>query len=71
MGMDWVCPVHFHFKKGGLLMSWVVWDTSYLQHFYTAIKTAIGNATNIGLIIFAIIIGVLIAIAIVRKFTKT
>ena len=51
-------------------MSWVVWDTSYLENFYTSIKAAIGNAVNVGLVLFAVILGVLVVIGIVRKFTR-
>jgi hypothetical protein len=51
-------------------MGWVVWDTSYLDSFFTTIKSAIGNATNIGLLIFAILVSIAVALRIVKMFSK-
>lgn len=57
-------------RAGASTNAFVPWDTSYLNYYSSYIKTAIGNSVNIGVVAFAIITGILVVIAVVKKFTK-
>lgn len=48
----------------------VPYDTSVWDSFFKWVSSSIGNAVNIGLMALAIIMGIYIVIAIVKKFTK-
>lgn len=50
--------------------SYVVFDASRLQNLLNVVKISAGNAVNIGISILAIIMGILIVIMIVRKFSR-
>ena len=50
---------------------YVPYDTTVWNTFLDWVTNAIGNSTNIGLVLFAYIFGILVVIAIVKKFTKT
>lgn len=49
---------------------YVPWDVQYLKDFYNWVVAAIGNATNIGIVIFGIVLAILVMIAVVRNFTR-
>lgn len=53
-----------------MINGYVPWDIKYLTDFYNWIVSAIGSATNIGITAFGIILAILVAVAVVRKFTK-
>lgn len=48
---------------------YVPWDTSYLTTFLNFIKSNIGAAASIGILIFAVIFGIPLVIKVVRSFT--
>lgn len=50
--------------------SYVVFDTARLQNLLNVVKVSAGNGTNIGISVLAIIMGILVVIAIVRKFSR-
>lgn len=50
--------------------SYVVFDTARLQYLLSVVKISAGNGVNIGISVFAIIMGILVVIGIVRKFAK-
>lgn len=52
------------------MSDYVVYDVSYLQNLLSVLKTAIGNSTNIGIIIFGIILSVCIVTVVVKKFAR-
>lgn len=49
---------------------YVPWDVSYLDKFYSHIKSSIGSSVNIGVQIFAIIMGIVLVISVVRRFIR-
>lgn len=49
---------------------WVVWDTTYINRWLEIVKSYIGPAVGIGIIAFAVIMGILICIRIVKHFTR-
>lgn len=48
---------------------WVPYDTTIWNDFAHKIRSSIGNSTNIGFTIFAIILGILVALRVVKRFT--
>lgn len=50
-------------------MNYVPWDTSALITFFNYVKNVIGMSVNVGIIIMSMIMGVLVVINIVKKFT--
>lgn len=53
-----------------LMNSWVVWDTSYLDQFYAMVKGAIGQSTNVGIVILSVVAGLLVVRVIVKSFAR-
>lgn len=51
-------------------MGWIVYDTSYLDKFYSFVTARIGAVMPIALIILAILVGIAIVIRLVKKFSK-
>lgn len=49
---------------------YVPWDVEYLKDFFDWVVSAIGNATNIGIIIFGVILAILVSIMVVKRFIK-
>lgn len=50
--------------------NFVPYDTSVWEQFLAYVSGNIGSATNIGLLIFAVIFGIRLVVLIVRRFTK-
>lgn len=48
---------------------YVPWDTSYLTAFLNFVKSNIGAAATIGVLIFAVIFGIHLVIKVIRSFT--
>lgn len=61
-------PALFETERGDYKL--VVFDTSYLTTMFNFVRNAIGNAVNIGIVIFGVIVAIYIVVSIVRKFTK-
>lgn len=49
---------------------YIPWDISYLDKFMTYLKFNIGNATFIGILIFAVVFGIGLVVMIVKTFTR-
>lgn len=50
---------------------YVPWDVKYLEEFYDWVVSAIGSATNIGIVVFGIILAIALVVAVVHRFTRT
>lgn len=53
-----------------MMGGYVPWDVKYLSEFYDRVLAAIGNGTNVGIVIFGILVAILVAILVVRFFLK-
>ncbi len=49
---------------------WVVWDTGYLDRFFSILKSYIGPAVSIGILAFAIVFGISLVVRVIRRFTR-
>jgi len=49
---------------------WIVWDTGYLDRFFSIVKSYIGPAVSIGIVAFAIVFGIPLVVRIIRRFTR-
>ena len=50
--------------------TYVPWDTAYLDRYATNVRGAIGSSVNTGIVILAIIMGVLVVIKVIKMFSK-
>lgn len=51
-------------------MSYVPYDTRYVQMFFDFVRQAIGSTVNVIIPVFAIIVAVLLVTALVKMFTR-